>query len=152
MVSLCSSLLIVTAASSVAAFSPSQSMRAKSNAHKHHNVPLCESSNNNNSGGYLDSLSSSSSQGSSSSSSQQAANENIEYDDFDDFAGFQSAQIVSDESSEDTNQDNGASSSTNKDTTDDDTFLSSLQSRMQQFESKSNTLPLMILDTMVSIC
>ena len=150
MVSLCSSLLIVTAASSVAAFSPSQSMRAKSNAHKHHNVPLCESSNNNNSGGYLDSLSSSS-QG-SSSSSQQAANENIEYDDFDDFAGFQSAQIVSDESSEDTNQDNGASSSTNKDTTDDDTFLSSLQSRMQQFESKSNTLPLMILDTMVSIC
>ena len=151
MVSLCSSLLIVTAASSVAAFSPSQSMRAKSNAHKHHNVPLCESSNNNNSGGYLDSLSSSSSQG-SSSSSQQAANENIEYDDFDDFAGFQSAQIVSDESSEDTNQDNGASSSTNKDTTDDDTFLSSLQSRMQQFESKSNTLPLMILDTMVSIC
>ena len=150
MVSLCSSLLIVTAASSVAAFSPSQSMRAKSNAHKH-NVPLYESSNNNNSGGYLDSLSSSSSQGSSSSSSQQAANENIEYDDFDDFAGFQSAQIVSDESSEDTNQDS-ASSSANEDTTDDDTFLSSLQSRMQQFESKSNTLPLMILDTMVSIC
>lgn len=54
--------------------------------------------------------------------------------DFDDFAEFSSTQLTS---------------SNEEASDDDDSFLSSLQSRVQQVADQSNTLPLMILDTML---
>mmetsp|Transcript_30703 Transcript_30703/g.56251 ORF Transcript_30703/g.56251 Transcript_30703/m.56251 type:complete len:368 (+) Transcript_30703:63-1166(+) len=54
-------------------------------------------------------------------------------DDFDDFAEFTSTQL----------------SSSEEDVKDDASFLSDLQSRVQEVEDKSNKLPLMILDTML---
>ena len=60
--------------------------------------------------------------------------------DFDDFAEFSSTQLASSTS----NYDQQGSNSD-----DDDSFLSSLQSRVQQVQDQSNKLPLMILDTML---
>lgn len=57
---------------------------------------------------------------------------------YDDFANFSSTQLASSSST---------TSSTSADT--EDTFLSSLQSRLQQVQDNSTRLPLMILDTML---
>jgi hypothetical protein len=63
---------------------------------------------------------------------------------YDDFANFSSTQLASSSST--------TSSSTSSDTNnanEEDTFLSSLQSRLQQVQDNSTRLPLMILDTML---
>jgi len=58
---------------------------------------------------------------------------NSSSNDFDDFAEFSTTQLTS----------------SNDDARCDDSFLSSLQSRVQQVEDESNKLPLMVLDTML---
>eukprot|EP00579_Thalassiosira_antarctica_P000929 CAMPEP_0201866088 /NCGR_PEP_ID=MMETSP0902-20130614/777_1 /ASSEMBLY_ACC=CAM_ASM_000551 /TAXON_ID=420261 /ORGANISM="Thalassiosira antarctica, Strain CCMP982" /LENGTH=364 /DNA_ID=CAMNT_0048390979 /DNA_START=103 /DNA_END=1197 /DNA_ORIENTATION=- len=58
---------------------------------------------------------------------------NSSSNDYDDFAEFSSTQLTS----------------SNDDAEEADSFLSSLQSRVQQVQDQSNTLPLMILDTML---
>ena len=62
--------------------------------------------------------------------------------DFDDFAEFSSTQLASSTSNYD-------KQGSNSDGEDEDSFLSSLQSRVQQVQDQSNKLPLMILDTML---
>lgn len=59
--------------------------------------------------------------------------------DFDDFAEFSSTQLIS--SNDDAVTDDGDG--------DGDSFLSSLQSRVQEVQDQSNKLPLIILDTML---
>eukprot|EP00571_Detonula_confervacea_P005133 CAMPEP_0172327920 /NCGR_PEP_ID=MMETSP1058-20130122/60080_1 /TAXON_ID=83371 /ORGANISM="Detonula confervacea, Strain CCMP 353" /LENGTH=372 /DNA_ID=CAMNT_0013045009 /DNA_START=85 /DNA_END=1203 /DNA_ORIENTATION=- len=68
------------------------------------------------------------------SSSRLFSETNDSTNDFDDFAEFSSTQLSNDDAATD---DGG------------DSFLSSLQSRVQQVEDQSNKLPLMILDTML---
>ena len=69
-------------------------------------------------------------------------------EEYDDFANFSSAQLTSSSitSPSDTAADVTSSASNNNE---EDTFLSSLQSRLQQVEENSTRLPLMILDTML---
>eukprot|EP00984_Skeletonema_dohrnii_P024967 scaffold14120_cov90-Skeletonema_dohrnii-CCMP3373.AAC.4 len=72
-------------------------------------------------------------------------------EEYDDFANFSSTQLTSSpspttSSSTDTAD---ATSSTINNEQQEDTFLSSLQSRLQQVEDNSTRLPLMILDTML---
>ena len=61
--------------------------------------------------------------------------------DFDDFAEFSSTQLASSTSNYYDKQGSNSDG--------DDSFLSSLQSRVQQVQDQSNKLPLMILDTML---
>jgi hypothetical protein len=71
--------------------------------------------------------------------SESSSNNNVEYDDF---ANFSSTQLTSSSvPSTYTNNDVGAYS--------EDTFFSSLQSRLEQVQDNSTRLPLMILDTML---
>lgn len=72
--------------------------------------------------------------------SESSSNNNVEYDDF---ANFSSTQLTSSTvpSTDTNNNDIDAYS--------EDTFLSSLQSRLQQVQDNSTRLPLMILDTML---
>ena len=73
-------------------------------------------------------------------------NNNNNSNDFDDFAEFSSTQLASSTSTsnDDAKQQGGRNSDD-----DGDSFLSSLQSRVQQVQDQSNKLPLMILDTML---
>eukprot|EP00986_Skeletonema_menzelii_P008651 scaffold3743_cov155-Skeletonema_menzelii.AAC.6 len=70
-------------------------------------------------------------------------------EEYDDFANFSSNQLTSFSPSITSSTDaDGVTSSANNNN-EEDTFLSSLQSRLQQVEDNSTRLPLMILDTML---
>jgi len=69
-------------------------------------------------------------------------------EEYDDFANFSSTQLTSSSSSS-TDTADATTSSANNNAVEEDTFLSSLQSRLQQVEDNSTRLPLMILDTML---
>jgi hypothetical protein len=76
-----------------------------------------------------------------------------EIDEYDDFAEFSSPQIISTKSSSSSLNDFGegvtATNNNNSNNIDDSLFFSSLQLRMQQLQAITNTLPLIILDTML---